>query len=114
MISHILDKGNYNACACYSQKIIIWKSCILHSNYFCFSTCQKRKCFLLNYTLWAYRISHVLWCYMIFIPQLFSNRQGDRKHTTSWIKSYHITKHGKFFLSHIYHPIPVFISPLPV
>jgi hypothetical protein len=23
MISHILDKGNYNACACYSQKIII-------------------------------------------------------------------------------------------
>jgi hypothetical protein len=31
---------------------------------------------------------------------------GDRKHT----KSYHITNHGGFFLSHIDHPIPVFVA----
>jgi hypothetical protein len=38
--------------------------------------------------------------------------RGDRKHTTSWIKiiSHHKTWSPRFFLSHIYHPIHVFID----
>jgi hypothetical protein len=69
-----------------------------------------------------YRISHGLWCDMIFIqfvvcflsPSLIQlvvcflipePWRGDRKHT----KSYHITNHGRFFLSHIYHPMPVLL-----
>jgi hypothetical protein len=43
-----------------------------------------------------------LWFDMIFIKRVvcFLSCWGDRKHTTSWIKSYQTTNHGRFFLSH--------------
>jgi hypothetical protein len=56
-----------------------------------------------------------LWCYMIFIQRvlcfLFPSF-GKRIENTQWVgcKSYHITDHGIFFSSHIYHPIPVFVD----
>jgi hypothetical protein len=50
------------------------------------------------------------------------NTQCDIKKIIAWVishwyqgkyvinKSYHITNHGIFFLSHVYHPIPVFVD----
>jgi hypothetical protein len=35
------------------------------------------------------------------------NYYGKIHRISHGLWSYHITKHGRFFLSHIYHPIPV-------
>jgi hypothetical protein len=41
-------------------------------------------------SFWIYRISHVLWCDMIFVFSIPKPWRGDRKHTTRWIKPWEI------------------------